>query len=131
MGEVTHTPKCQRDSLVPLRLLVHSVSHAPYSPLSIPAWECDRIELVPPATSWHPPNKCYWPCSTNDGPGAHVCHRNSETTLFAINKFLDECDYSALIPISGVMDEVPKFQDTWRALELAVGSEWLLLQESP
>lgn len=50
--------------------------------------------------------------------------------LFAINKFLDECD-SALILIPGVMDEVPKFPDAWRTLELAVGSKWLLMQKSP
>lgn len=88
------------------------------------------MQSVPPGTSWHPPNQCHCLCSANGGPGARGCQRSSETTFFAINKFLDECD-SALIPISGVMDEVPKFQETWRTLELAVGSEWLLVQKSP
>lgn len=78
-------------------------------------------------TSWHPPNKCYWSCLTYDGPG---CWGSSETTFFAISKFLDECD-CGLILIPGVMDEVPKFQDGWRTLEMAVGSKGLLMQKSP
>lgn len=53
----------------------------------------------------------------------HMVAREADRQhILPSSKFSDECN-CALILIPRVMDEVSKFQDAWRTVELAVGSK--------